>query len=373
MKESILSDRAVVPYNRSIPNHRRKRASERALACRLTNAASPIVAFTVACLSLNQARAQHHVEYGMSLSLGDAYYEHYEQGVQPVGPIDHQEVIPDYGQISGNANVGFGVNKARVELSGTNTSNPLIFDYGFASSRYWDSFQFSDPSLNGTHGFFDATLFVAGSGSATLRDQFLSSLDTEFDAFWHAVIDVSVTGVTDTNGSPIQSGYYAGEWLKAFGGSTLDYFGDPLNTYQQVVTFEFIYGQPILMDTFLQVDVQFDNQTSMVAGTLDSVIDLGNSSYWGGIRRVRDARGIPVTNAVYSSSSGVDYRASAVARPTLQVSRIGSQLQLTWIGSFKLQSAPTPQGDFATLANATSPYTAPLSEPLRFYRLVLAP
>jgi hypothetical protein len=126
------------------------------------------------------------------------------------------------------------------------------------------------------------------------------------------------------------------------------------------------------MDTFLQVDVTFDNQTSLVKGTLDSVIDLGNSSYWGGIQRLRDAHGNPVTNALYSSSSGVDYRASAVPRPTLEFSRNGSQLQLTWSGNFKLQSASTPQGSYTTLINATSPYTLSPSAPQQFYRLVLA-
>jgi hypothetical protein len=325
----------------------------------------------VAGLGLLKTQAQHHVEYGLNLSLGPIYYEHYEQGEQPVGPVDHQEGIPDYGQISGTANVGFGVNKARVELAGTNANNPLSFDYGFASSRYWDSFQFDDPILDGTHGFFDATLYVAGAGSTTLRDEFLTSPDTEFDAFWHAVINVTVAGVTDTNGSPVQSAYYAGEWYKGLESSVLEYSGDALNTYQQTVTFEFIYGQPILMDTFLQVDVQFDNQVSSVAGTLDSVIDLGNSSYWGGIQRLRDAHGVPVTNAVYSSSSGVDYRVSTLVRPTLHLARTGGQLQLTWTGNFKLQSAPTPQGNFTTIANATSPYMVSPTAPRQFFRLML--
>ena len=332
-----------------------------------------LLIIALSCTTYSTAQAQHHVEYGLNLSLGPTiYYEHYEQGEQAVGPIIHQEIIEGYGQISGQANVGFGVNKARIELHGTNSLNPLIFEDGFASSRYWDSFQFSDPALNGTHGFFDATLFVAGSGAVALGGQFLSSPETEFDAFWHAVINVSVDGVTDTNGSPVQSGYYAGEWIKAFGASTLDYFGDPLNTYQQVVTFEFIYGQPIFMDTFLQVDVVFDNQDAAVSGTLDAVIDLGNSSYWGGIQRLRDAQGRPVTNAAYSSSSGIDYRVSTIARPILQASRIGDKLQLTWTGGFKLQTSSTPESNFVTLPNATSPFMTKPQGPQQFYRLVLS-
>lgn len=257
-------------------------------------------------------RAQHHVEYGVNLSLGPHYIEHYEQGPVPVGPISHEDIIAGYGRVAGTANVGFGVNKARVDLAGTHPANPLFFEYGFASSRYWDTFQFDDPGLHGTHGFFDVTLYVAGSGFVDLGTGYLQSPDTEFHAFWHGVINVMVDGVTAPDGGSIQSGYYAGEWYKGFESTTLDYFGDPLNTYQQTVTFEFIYGQPIFMDTFLQVDTRFDNQTAQVAGTLDIVIDLGNSSYWGGIRNLRDAQGNLVANAAYSSSSGFDYRQSAV-------------------------------------------------------------
>ncbi|MEK6675057.1 MAG: PKD domain-containing protein [Planctomycetota bacterium] len=256
--------------------------------------------------------AAHHVEYGLNLSLGPIYIEQYEQGEQPVGPIIRESVQTGYGRVAGEAIVGFGVNKARVDLAGTNPNNPLWFEYGFATSRYWDVFQFDDPQLDGTHGFFDITLYVAGSGFVNMSDGYLMSLDTEFNAFWHAVINVSVEGVTDPYGGTIQSMYYAGDWYKAYDSTTLEYSGDPLNTYQQTGTVEFIYGQPILLDTFLQVDTRFDNQTSSVSGTLDTVIDLGNSSYWGGIRNIRDALGNPVIPAGYFSSSGFDYRESAL-------------------------------------------------------------
>lgn len=263
------------------------------------------------------AFGQHHVEYGVNLSLGPHYMEHYEQGAEPVGLISHEDVIPDYGRVAADANVGFGVNKARVDLAGTNPANPLTFDYGFASSRYWDVFQFDDPDLNGTHGFFDVTLYVEGAGNVNLSDEYLQALEFEFDAFWHAVINVSVDGVTDPIGNPIQSVYYAGQWYKSWGTTSLEYVGDELNTYQQTATIEFIYGQPILMDTFLQVDTFVDNQFSQAAGTLDCVIDLGNSTYWGGIRNLRDAQGNPVTGATYSSSSGYDYRDPAVPTPVV--------------------------------------------------------
>jgi hypothetical protein len=255
------------------------------------------------------AVAQHFVEYGVNLSLGPTiYYEEYRQGQVASGPVVHSEFIPDYGDVYGEAMVGFGVNRARVDLNGTNPNDPLVFDYGFASSRYFDSFTFDDPALNGTHGFFDATLYLHGSGSVNLSPGYLNSPDTEFNAFWHAVINVAVDGVTDPIGNAVQSLYYAGEWYKEIGSSTVDYFGDPLNTYERQGTFEFIYGQPILMDTFLQVDTRIDNQASHAQGTLETTIDLGNSAYWGGIRNLRDAAGNPVSGEGYHSSSGFDYR-----------------------------------------------------------------
>ena len=328
------------------------------------------VSIGVALFAAISASAQHHVEYGLNISLGPNYYEHYEQGQDPVGPVSHGEGIEGYGDISGIANVGFGVNKARISMSATNANNPIEYDDGFASSRYWDSFRFSDPRLDGTHGFFDATLYVAGSGATTLNGEYLTSPDTEFDAYWHGVINVTVDGVVAPDGGPIQSAYYEGEWYKGFGESTLGYFGDPLNTYQQTVTFEFIYGQPILMDAFLQVDVLFDNQTSLVPGTLNSVIDLGNSSYWGGITRLRDAAGKPIASASYSSSSGVDYRLSSVPKPTLNLTKIGGQLQLSWLGTFQLQAASSPKGPFTTIAGAKSPYQLTPVGPQKFFRLV---
>ena len=188
-----------------------------------------------------QVQAQHFVEYGVNLSLGPTHYiQHYEQGPLPVGPIIEEDIIPGYGRVAGVANVGFGVNKARVDLAGTHADNPLYFEYGFATSQYFDVFQFDDPELDGTHGFFDVTLYVAGSGFVNMDNGYLQSPDTEFYSFWHAVINVSVDGVLDPNGSTVQSVYYAGEWYKGFDSTTLDYYGDPLNTYQQTATIEFI-------------------------------------------------------------------------------------------------------------------------------------
>lgn len=282
---------------------------------------------SLACFALLAAGAfgQHWVEYGVNLSLGWQYLEDYKQGAEPTGEIHHVLTEPGYGNVEGWANVGFGVNKARVDLSGTNADNPLNFEYGFATSRYFDVMQFDDPNLNGTVGTFETTLFMHGSGYFNPSSSLATNPSTEIDAFWHAVINVTVDGITDPFGSPIQSAYYAGEWYKGIGETEVGYYGDPLNTYQTTATFSFIYGQPIYLDTFLQTYISIDNQAERVNGTIDASIDLGNTAYWGGIRNMRDANGRLVSNAAYSSSSGFDYRLNVVPEPgTVGVLSLGA-------------------------------------------------
>ena len=265
------------------------------------------------------AFAQHHVEYGINLSLGNAYHEEYLQGEQPSGPIHNILNEDGYGYVEGWANVGFGVNKARLDIAGTNADNPFFFEYGFATSRYWDVILFDDPELNGTPGSFETTLYLEGVGNFDTTGGLVTSPSTEIEAFWHAVINVMV------GSDPWQSAFYAGLWTKYMGETEVTYSGDPLNSYQSEHTFQFIYGEPFLLDTFLQTDIYVDNQAEHVRGTFAASIDLGNSSYWGGIRNLRDANGNPVTGAGYSSSSGFDYRQSSVPEPaTIAVLALGA-------------------------------------------------
>jgi hypothetical protein len=76
------------------------------------------------------ALSQHHVEYGINLSLGPTYHEKYQQGAVPVGPIFHSESIDNYGSALAEANVGFGANNTRLELHGKNPANPLSSTMG---------------------------------------------------------------------------------------------------------------------------------------------------------------------------------------------------------------------------------------------------
>ena len=55
--------------------------------------------------------------------------------------------------------------------------------------------------------------------------------------------------------------------------------------------------------------------------------------------------------------------------PALQIARNGTNIILTWSGSFNLQASPQPDGSFLTISNATSPYTNAVSATQRFFRL----
>ncbi|RYG23363.1 PEP-CTERM sorting domain-containing protein [bacterium] len=254
--------------------------------------------------------AQTYVEYGGSLSLGmDGYAYDQHQGDAPDGLSKAELDMPGYGWGNMTANVGPGVAKSAFEIHGTSAENPVSFATAFASSRWFDSFTISDAALNGTAGTFTTTLFVRGIGDFRIDDSISSSLSTSMDAFWHAVINVTADGINDENGLPVyQSGLYAGEWFKDKGETGLTYYGDVLGTYQQEVEFQFVYGQPVSVDSFLQCIMDYDNQEELVQGTFDVNVDLGHSSYWAGLRSVKDANGNELSNYGFASASGFDYR-----------------------------------------------------------------
>lgn len=243
----------------------------------------------------------NYVEYGLNLSLGPNYIEDYYQGELPGSLIERQIDMPGYGFVEGKANVGYGVNKAMVSLVGSNVNDPIDFAYGFATSLYFDTVLISDPNLNGTPGTFTANLYVDGAGHFNASQSLIDSPDTQLWGFWHAVINMWGDSIAQ------QSAYYAGDWLKDFGSTELVYTGDPLNAVQREVTFDFIFGEPFYLQTFIQTDVSVDNQV-LIPGTFDSTIDLANSAYWNGMRDFRNSSGAPVSGFDYASSSGFDYR-----------------------------------------------------------------
>jgi hypothetical protein len=59
-----------------------------------------------------------------------------------------------------------------------------------------------------------------------------------------------------------------------------------------------------------------------------------------------------------------------IAPPTLQTSRSGNQLVLTWPGTYQLLSATNVVGPYQPVSGAASPYAIdPRGEPQRFFRL----
>ncbi len=60
---------------------------------------------------------------------------------------------------------------------------------------------------------------------------------------------------------------------------------------------------------------------------------------------------------------------AVVSRPKLLFSLQGSNVVLSWTGSFTLQSAPEASGTYTNVVGATSPYTATVSKARCFFRL----
>ncbi len=276
-----------------------------------------LLSVTLLLLGAARALAQNtYVEYEVQASHGDAFDLVQEQGEVGVGQIEATATTEGQGRAFGRANVGFGVNKAVAGISSTDPANPVQFASAFASSRYWDYFTIDEEGLTGTEGTFTTQLWVEGAGRFDIDQSLLDDPETELSAFWHAVLHVESEGILDEDGNPEgQYGFYAGEWWKDFGDTEMFYDGDALNAYQTEVTFRFVYGQPIWLDSYIQTLIHVDNDV-LALGAYDAEIDLGNSAYWGGIRNVRDASGNLIGNGYdYSSVSGFDYRVQAVPEP----------------------------------------------------------
>lgn len=248
------------------------------------------------------ASAQQYVDYAAHTELGTDAYDEQWQGATAGDPLVHTSDQPGFGFASTFASGEYGVNRAAVQLQGTNSSNPVTKGVAYAGSSYFDAFLIDNPNLNGTSGWFTTTLFVHGVGSASIDEGFLNGENVSFEASWNAAITVQSDGVGIT-----QEAFYGGGWLKPFDFSSFEYSGDQLNTYQTEVEFAFVYGEPIFLETRLATFAQVQNENGE-AISFDANLDLGHSAYWGGIRNVTDANRNAVSSYGYGSLSGFDYR-----------------------------------------------------------------
>ncbi len=141
-------------------------------------------------------------------------------------PLTHSTDHTGYGLASAFASGGHGVNRAAVRLKGTDPSNPVSKGVAFAGSSYFDAFVIDNADLNGESGWFTTTLFVHGTGGASIDDGLLNANHVSFEAAWNASITVQSVGVSIT-----QEAFYGGGWLKPFDFADFEYQGDALNAY----------------------------------------------------------------------------------------------------------------------------------------------
>ena len=265
--------------------------------------ASPLVVSAAALgLSAGATAGQVNVfEYRATAELNSEFDEKVE--FEYVGPLN-AGVTDATGSAAARADVGVGVNKAVASLLGNNPASPIETAAVDAFAEWGDIVTISDPVLNGQPGTFVARLRVDGTGTFNMSPELQNDEDVFLLAHWAAVTNVYPT---DTGTIEDQKFGWAGEWFQGFG-NPLAYGGDPLNTYQEDFTVDFVYGEPFVMSTFLQAIVLYDN-INLTPGTIDAQLDLGNSAYWGGISAIRNAQGQPVPGAQLTSQSGVQWQA----------------------------------------------------------------
>lgn len=240
----------------------------------------------------------------------------YVTNVRAMVDSNYQEVYvendPNWQQVSisdptGNAlaraRIGPGVNSAYAHwdsMVATSPSGTLMAD---AWTHWTDTVVISDPDLDGTVGYFTASLRVFGSASFALTGAYANGdIYTYADVygFWDSWIGTS----TDGGGSFLVGGWF-GDWYSDEFGDVW-YTGDELNQPLTEVTLEFIYGQPFLLRTNLEAYFDAENP-DLLEGTVSGTLDFSHTAYWNGIGGFFDASGNP-TNPDFWSGSGVDWR-----------------------------------------------------------------
>lgn len=113
-----------------------------------------------------------------------------------------------------------------------------------------------------------------------------------------------------------------------------------------------------------------ENESAPHATAIDVVTSSSVSAF--GFRQDTD---IGATFLIDDLRVGVSFDAvcpgKSLAPIPLAFGREGSAITLTWSNpAFELQSAATPDGDFATVSGAASPYTVPVTNRACFFRLI---
>lgn len=223
------------------------------------------------------------------------------------------------GSALARARIAPGVNSVYTHYDSMVAGSPaerLITD---AWTHWTDTVTIADPELNGTIGYFTASLRVFGSASFDLTGAYASG-DIYSEAYIYGFWDSWIGTSTDGGGSFLVGGWF-GDWYSDENGDVW-YSGDELNQPLTEVTLEFIYGQPFLLRMNMEAYTDAQNP-NLVEGTVASTLDFSHTAYWNGIGGFFDANGNP-TNPSFHSGSGIDWRYPVPEPATLFALGVGA-------------------------------------------------
>ncbi|MEO8655546.1 MAG: hypothetical protein ABI409_15580, partial [Ramlibacter sp.] len=236
----------------------------------LARVASLMMALTLAPLAQAQDTAY---QYSTQLSINDLLFEDMSQGVldgnQP--PMGSTLSLPNGDSVKALASVGVGINKAVARIQTINPDQPARLAYALSIAQWRDSVTISDPERDGELGHFTTTLLVNGSGAFDAQGSWANTGAVDLFAQWRSEVTVYSPDLGSTGN------LWFGAWKRNGEMETIEYVGDPLNSFQQEVSFAFIYGQPFVLGTQLSTYLFVDNPR-LLPGTLDATLDLSNSA-----------------------------------------------------------------------------------------------
>lgn len=208
-------------------------------------------------------------------------------------------VTASTGNAVARAQIAPGINRVSAHFDSLNETSPAAMLMADAWTHWTDEVTISDPSLDGTIGYFTASLRVNGTAAFNLTGGYASQDEYNWAylyGFWDSWIGTS----TDGGGSFLVGGWF-GSWYSDLDGSVY-YIGDDLTQPLTEVQLEFVYGRPFLLRTNLEAYIDAQNDL-LLPGTADATLDFSHTAYWNGISGFFDANGNAVNPSGYASRS----------------------------------------------------------------------